>query len=90
MKTRTLEEMQNRPTAYEVAIDGVPVAFTVRKTKAALLAIAREHGDAILAKPGAAEAVATYSKARGWEFGPVRVDFTGRTERDVCIEQMKG
>lgn len=77
---RTLTEMQNYNTAYEVAIDGIVVAYTQRKTKAALLKIAQRNSKMILAKLGETDPEAKYSKGR-WDFGPVTVAFTGRTER---------
>ena len=44
------------------------------------------HGAAILAMLGPWDGAATYSAARGWTFGPVRVCFSGQTERDLAPE----
>lgn len=82
---RTLEEMQNRPTAYEVAVEATGtrtiLAYTARQTKSRLLEIAIENGPAIIEMLGDWDGQQTYSKATGWTFGPARIFFTGGTER---------
>ncbi len=89
---RTLTQMQRYGTSYEVAVTAAGVttrlAFTERKGKTALLHIAQDHGMEILAIIGENTPVddVTYTKATGWIFGPARVHFTGRTERDVANE----
>lgn len=87
---RTLTQMQNRLTSYEVAVTAhgntVPLGFTERKTRAVLLNLAQANGAAILAQLSGWDGDATYSKAQGWTFGPARIHFTGRTERDVASE----
>ena len=84
---RTLAQMQHRPTSYEVAYTyqgaTVRLGFTQRKTKAVLLSMARTGGH-VLACLGAWDGEAQYSSTIGWTFGPVRVHFTGRTERDLA------
>lgn len=89
---RTLAEMQRRATAYEVVArheNGTEtrLAFTERKTKSVLLRIAQSHGDAIIEMLGSWDGEARYSKSHGWQFGPVRVCFSGRTERDIACMQ---
>ena len=82
---RTLTEMQNYPTAYEVSVGGQVVAYTAQKTKKALLRIAQLNGEAILANfPDEEDIPASYSKAAGWTFGHIAVKFTGRTEREAA------
>ena len=80
---RTLIEMQNYPTAYEVAINDRVVTYSARKTKRALLEIAQQHGQEILGMLGDWDGEAIYKNGR-WMFGPVTVRFTGRTERDAA------
>ena len=85
---RTLEQMINRPTAYEVAlvVDGKVIdilAYTARQTRSVLLSIAQDHGPRIandILKTDDFEC--KYAKATGWVFGGrVQVKFTGWTER---------
>ena len=80
---RTLTQMQNRPTAWEVEIDGEVVAYIARKTKSALLDVARQNAKKIIAKLGEDDPIPVYTKGK-WRFGPVCVKFTGRTERDAA------
>ena len=82
-KPRTMTEMMNRPTAWEVSIDGQVVAYIARNTKSALLDVARQNAKAIIAKLGDADPEPVYTKGK-WQFGPVCVKFTGRTERDAA------
>ena len=84
--TRTLTQMQNRPTSYEVAINGVPVAYTQRKTKHNLLKIAGEFSDMMLDLMDDWDGEAVYTNGQ-WAFGPAIIAFTGRTERDVASEK---
>ncbi len=86
---RTLTQMQRYGTSYEVAVTVRDVttrlAFTERRTRASLLNIAQDNGTQILDLIGDAPVGdATYTKIGGWIFGPARVHFTGRTERDVA------
>ena len=80
---RTLTQMQNRPTSYEVAIEGEVVAYTAKKTKGALLDIAQKNGQKILDQLGDWDGEAVYRKGK-WIFGPVTIAFTGRTEREAA------
>ena len=89
---RTLADMQNRRTAYEVIArheDGTEIrlGFTERHTKSVLLTIAQQNGESILAMLGDWDGEAVYSKSHGWTFGPVRVCFSGRTERDCACSE---
>ena len=88
---RTLAQMQHRPTSYEVVArhdDGAEtrLAFVGRHTKSVLLHVARQHGSDILAMIGDWDGAAKYSANQGWVFGPVRVCFSGQTERDLATE----
>ena len=89
---RTLTQMHHRLTAYEVVVrcDGgteTRLGFSERRTKSALLAIAQQHCEAIMAMLGSWDGDASYAKATGWTFGPVRICFSGQTERD-CASHM--
>lgn len=90
IEPRTLVELQNRPTTYEVVLraNGYEkrLGFTARRTKAVLLGFAREHSELILTRMFDPDATARYSKAYGWQFGNVYVRFSGRTERDIASE----
>ena len=87
--TRTLEQMQNRPTSHQVVVIAGGVTthldFSVRKTKSVLLSMAQRHSETVLALLGDWDADAIYNAQHGWTFGPARVCFSGRTERDVCV-----
>ncbi len=87
---RTLTQMQHRLTSYEVALTAhgntTSLGFTERKTRAVLLSLVRIHSPEIIALLGDWTGDATYSNAQGWTFGPTRIHFTGRTERDVASE----
>ncbi len=85
---RSLEQMQFRRTAYEVVAvlpDGARerLCFTERRTKRALLSAAQSSADMILPHVQG-DPLASYSKATGWQFGDVRVCFSGATERDCA------
>ncbi len=85
---RTLTEMQRYGTSYEIGLIAggyeTRLGFTGRPTKATLLKVAQHNADQVLALIGDWDGKATYSKAKGWTFGPARVYYTGRTERDVA------
>ncbi len=87
---RTLTQMQNCASAYEVSVTAhgntISLGFTERKTRRVLLHMAQANGAAVLAQLGGWDGDATYSNALGWTFGPARIHFTGRTERDVARE----
>ncbi len=88
VEPRTIAQMQFRPTSYEVVAkhngEETRLAFTERRTKSALLRIAQANSETILAMLGAWNDEATYTKAQGWTFGPCRIHYTGRTERDLA------
>lgn len=86
---RTLTQMQNLPTSYEVAVteangNETRLGFTERTTKGTLLNMVCSNGQFILTLLGDWDEDWTYSKATGVTLGPVRVHFTGRTERDIA------
>ena len=85
---RTLTEMQRYGTSYEIALTAhgfeTRLAFSQRTTKASLLKVAQQNADQVLALLDDWDGEATYTKEKGWTFGPARVHFTGRTERDVA------
>ncbi len=89
---RTLTQMQNRATSYEVAVTAhcntTRLGFTERKTRAVLLWMAHTYAGAQMGLLTICDwdGKAIYSKGQGWVFGPVRIHFTGRTERDVASE----
>lgn len=84
---RTITEMQNRPTCYEIAINGTPVAFVSRRTKAMLLDVAVDNIDMLRELAEDHNAKDKYTKADGWLIGGnVRVCYTGYTERDRAYE----
>ncbi len=86
---RTLVQMWNRPTAYEIVArhedgDEIRLGFSERHTKSALLnAITDNNREAVLTMLGDWDDVAIYTKLAGWTFGPVRICF-GRTEREIA------
>ncbi len=86
---RTLEQMQNYATRYEVAVsvngETFVANYMVRKSRDALIAVARDNSEHLLNFINEGEEW-KYSRARGLEFNAnVRVYFTGRTERDARI-----
>ncbi len=88
VQPRTLTQMQRRPTSYEVSMvcrgQVTRLAFTQRTGKSALLRIVQQNSDAVIRLMGDWDDDAQYSSTTGWTFGPVRVHFTGATERDVA------
>ena len=93
---RTLTQMQHRLTSYEIVArhqDGreTRLGFSERTTKRALLAMAQAHSETLLEWLGSWDGEASYSKATGWQFGPLVVCFSGRTERDcACLPPRAG
>ena len=89
---RTLEQLQNRPTSYEVVAKTeagtVRLGFTERTTKRALLTVAQANGETLLGMIGDWDGEATHNRITGWTFGPVRVCLSGRTERDCTMENI--
>ena len=85
---RTLTEMQRYGTSYEIALTAhgfeTRLAFTPKRTRATLLKVAQQNADQVLACIGDWDDDAVYSSTTGWTFGPARVHFTGRTEREVA------
>lgn len=88
---RTLVQMHNRPTSYEIVAKSankeVRLGFLVGVNKSNILDLARSNGAVILAmidelSPGWNDR-ATYTAA-GWQFGPVRIGKSGRTERELA------
>ena len=90
MAPRTLTQMHRHLTAYEVAVttnsETRLLGFSERTTKGALLSIARANSDLILRLLGRWDGQASYTKATGWTFGPARIHFTGKTEREVASQ----
>jgi hypothetical protein len=87
---RTLIEMQLYPTAYEVVftVDGktTRLGFSERRTRSALLSFAQDNSETILPALGNWDGDALYSSTIGWTFGPVRIHFSGVTERQCASE----
>ncbi len=85
---RTLTQMQRRATSYEVGMtfqgQTTRLEFTERTTRSVLLSIVRQHSEEILRLMGTWDGDAKYTKATGWTFGPVRIHFTGKTEREIA------
>ncbi len=85
---RTLTEMLHYGTSYEIALIAngyeTRLGFTERKTRGTLLKVAQKNADQVLALLGGWDGDAAYSSTTGWTFGPARVCYTGRTERDVA------
>ncbi len=85
---RTLTEMQRYGTSYEIALIAngyeTRLAFSQRKTRSTLLKVAQANADQVLALVDDWDGDAAYSSTTGWTFGPARVYFTGRTEREVA------
>ena len=74
------------PTLYEIAhtVAGrtIVFAYSARRTKACLAAEARTIGGFILSHLSDEENPdAIYDRRMGWQFGPVRVHFTGGTQK---------
>lgn len=92
MEPRSLAEMHNRPTRYEiVATDGarsIRLGFAVQINKGRLLDMARAQGAAIIAMLNGWNGKPTYSHGNGWQFGPVRVGKSGATERDIAAQML--
>lgn len=88
---RTLTQMQRRPTSYEVVVtangETQRLAFTQRQTKANLLSICQANGDLVVSLMGDWDGDAQYSSTTGWTFGPARVHYSGKTEREIASEQ---
>jgi hypothetical protein len=90
IKPRTLEQMQFRATAYEVALYERAsgrmlqrLTFSERKTKRVLLDIMARNRAAILAiEPDAND---VEYDGNGWCTNKHRVAFSGRTERDCAM-----
>lgn len=75
----------NRPTQYEVGItvNGTTrvVGYSARRTKQSLAIWARCCSNWILSNiPADEDPIPAYDAKWGWQFGPVRVHFTGGTE----------
>ncbi len=85
---RTLTQMQRRATSYEVGMtfqgQTTRLEFTERTTRSVLLSIAQHHEEKILRLLGTWDGKAQYSSTTGWTFGPVRIHFTGKTEREIA------
>lgn len=89
---RTLAEMSNRPTAYEVVLDDngtlTRLGFTARRTNAVLVHFARAHGKEIIAlldKRGIGDDDGQRPAKLVWSLGKgVSVRFSGRTERECA------
>jgi hypothetical protein len=90
MTMRTLAQMHRYPTAYEVvctvAAESSRLGFSERRTRGALLSFAQGNSEAILSKLGTWDGEATYTVKSGWLFGPVRIHFSGLTERQCANE----
>lgn len=84
---RSVKAMHHRATAWEASVTArgqtIRLAFTQRRTKTALLGIAQDNSHLILSLLGDWDGTAHYSADMGWTFGPARVHFTGRTEREL-------
>ncbi len=92
IEPRTLSQMQNRPTAYEVVLltrDGLRhrLGFTQRRGKRALLAVAQQDSKRVLELLGAdADTDCRYMDGE-WQFGDVcRLIYSGKTERDFAAQ----
>ena len=89
---RTLEEMHNRQTRYEVAVTAKGQTFIanymVRRCRDALIAVARDNNEFLLKALGDGPDLEwSYSMKNGLEFAPgVRVYYTGRTEGEARME----
>lgn len=80
----TAPAVTNRPTEFQVGvtINGTTqvVGYSARRTKASLAEFARASAELVLGALAADEdPTPTYSAKWGWQFGPVRVHFTGNT-----------
>lgn len=88
---RSLDDLHNRHTRYEVAIkiDGVSfvAGYMLAKSRSALIAVARDHSEQLLKALGnGPDQPWSYSMKNGLQFAPnVRVYYTGRTERDARL-----
>ena len=87
---RTLTQMQNRPTSYEVVFvhnnEETRLGFTQRRTKKSLLNMAQENSELLLDKLSSEQLDKdwSYNKNTGLEFTGSFVRFSGRTERDLA------
>ena len=92
MTPRTLKQMTNRPTCYEVGlfVDGEQIetlAFVARRTRRKLFDLCVQNGPDISAHMTDDELDLDYhATMHGVDFanGRVAVRFTGRTERDLA------
>ena len=92
MNPRTIAQMKNLPTTYEiimvVADVSEQVAFTARKTKGNLLANAQRFANKNEARMtnllDGFDADGSYNANTGWTFGPVVFRYSGLTERDLA------
>ena len=90
---RTITEMQRRPTSYEIVAqhDNGPklrLCFTQRTGRNHLLRLCVEHGETILnILPELWDGDAIWDGYwKGWQFGPILVYPSGKTERDIANE----
>jgi hypothetical protein len=83
-----LARTAGRNTRYlAVATDGtrrVVLGLSARKSKSALLELARAKSDELFSTFDIADEPAKYSASLGWQFGTVRVYFQ-MTERDAIL-----
>jgi hypothetical protein len=82
--TITAPARHNRPTEYEIAWEkpnGQRGVFdhSARRTKGALLMAATTISRFIIDNATDPDAIPTYDRRTGWDFGGVRVFFTGGT-----------
>ncbi len=84
---RSLTDMIDRPTSYEVVLiyKGTTkrIGFSERKTRSALLNMARAANVADMLDAADLDTKCSYAKDFGWKFGSATVCF-GQTERQLA------
>lgn len=87
---RDYRTIAGRLTRYEITVDGVPVAYTARRTRQSLFNVAWDAADWIGGEVGDVVRFLWDSKLRqfscvkeGSDIPPVIVRFSGRTEREA-------
>jgi hypothetical protein len=89
VQQRRLAAMHNRTTLYElVATDGVRTVLLsyCRKARGVIFDVACKHGPALVALTGDERIHFAKLAADGATMGAWKIKFTGRTERDCCLE----
>lgn len=88
---RTLEQIKGRPTRYEVVAEApgfrARIGFTSRPSKMGLLSLAQDSADELVPHIGEDNSV-RYSFRHGLKLGALTIRKSGKTQRDIILEEM--